>query len=296
MTSATDATTVFYFDGTKLTNLSSGMCNGMTGSAWAWVVGESASTVDFQDGLTNGGYAIKSATANFYDNGDISASADRGNNVTISSTTDARYRSWYLEEVTTLPVTISAAKYATLYVPVALTIPSESGVKAYVISSLTTTEATLSEITTTIPANTPVILQGEAGTYNFAITTSEGFSGTNKLAGQVAAFAVSADDVTNKVYYTLQQNEAGTAVGLFPKTAAGSIAGFKAYLPASNFPTQSVKGVTFKFEDGTETGINAIQGGQVIMNSDAIFNLAGQRVEKAQRGIYIVNGKKVVIK
>ena len=285
MTSATDATTIFYYDGSKLTNLSSGMCNGVTSSSWDWVVGASASTVTFCDGHTSGGYGIQTANVYFYDGG---TNADRGQNVNMESGNE-RYRNWYLTEITTLPVTISAAGYATLYAPVALTIPS--GVQAYYISSLTTTEATLTEIETTIAANTPVILKATAGTYDFVITTGgTDVSATNKLAGQVTAFAVSADDVTNKVYYTLQQNVAGDAVGLFPKTAAGSIAGFKAYLPAA-IPSAGVKGFTFVFDDDA-TGINDAL--RMKNEESSIYNLAGQRISKMQKGINIMNGKKIL--
>ena len=49
--------------------------------------------------------------------------------------------------------------------------------------------------------------------------------------------------------------------------------------------------VSFCFDD-QETGISTIANGQV--QSDAIYNLAGQRMSKAQSGINIVNGKKVL--
>jgi len=47
--------------------------------------------------LTNGGYAIQSSNAYFYDNGDNSDSADRGGNLTINASTNGRYTNWYLE-------------------------------------------------------------------------------------------------------------------------------------------------------------------------------------------------------
>lgn len=282
MSDATDATTIFHFDGSKLTNFGSGMCNGMTRTAWAWVVGESASAVTFSDGESNGGYAIQSSDAFFYDGG---TSADRGS----SLDSNARYRNWYLEKVTTLPVTISDAKYATLFAPVALTIPS--GVQAYYVSALTEKEATLMEITTTIPANTPVILyaadQAAATTYNFDITTAGDFSGTNKLAGQVTAQNVEANSA-----YTLQRNKADkNIVGLYPK-ADGTIAGFKAYLPASAF-NSGAKGVTFRFADAD--GIDSIENGPLGPNN-SIYNLAGQRLSKPAKGVNIVNGKKIIVK
>ena len=97
MSDATDATTIFYFDGTTLRNASTSLYNGMSTSAWAWVDEDAASTVVFFDGLTNGGYAIKSNDAYFYDNGDNSDSADRGGNLTINASTNGRYTNWYLE-------------------------------------------------------------------------------------------------------------------------------------------------------------------------------------------------------
>ena len=298
MTDATDASTIFYYDGTKLTNLGSGMCNGVTSARWAWVVGTDASVVTFQDGLTNGGYAIKSAAdaggtnnANFYDNGDAASdpSADRGGSVTINESTNARYTNWYLTEIETLPVTIGSTTYATLCAPVALTIPS--GVNAYYISEVTNTQATMTEIETTIAANTPVILKADAAdTYDFVITTGgTDVSATNKLSGQITA-----QSVAEGVAYTLQQNVAGTAVGLFPK-AAGTIAGFKAYLEASQLPAEAeVKGLTFVFD--CADGLTEVQGSRFKVQGDEIFNLAGQRLSRMQKGINIIGGKKILVK
>lgn len=222
-----------------------------------------------------------------YDNTSNGIKVDRN----TSPVTSGSYQTdWTLEEVTTLPVTISDAGYATLYSPVALTIPE--GVKVYYVSSLTETEATLTEISDIIPANTPVILKN-TGSFNFDIANEAGtdVSEYNKLSGSIGGGVVVIADEA----YTLQRNEANTQTGFFKK-AAGTIAGFKAYLLAEKITGSLVKGFTFKFEDGTATGISTIENGQVIVNSDAIFNLAGQRMGKLQRGINIVNGKKLIVK
>lgn len=195
-----------------------------------------------------------------------------------------------IEEVTALPVTITAAKYATLCAPVALEIPS--GVKAYYISDVTKTEATLTKLTGTIPADMPVILYAdglsETTTFNFPITTADAFVGTNKLSGQAAAQNVAAG-----VAYTLQtaSNEDLT-VGFYPK-AAGTIAGFRAYLLASALPA-GVKGLKFRFDDAD--GISTVQGSEFKVQDSEIYNLAGQRMSKLQKGVNIVNGKKVLVK
>ena len=185
---------------------------------------------------------------------------------------------WVLEEITTLPVTITAAGYATLYAPVALTIPN--GVTAYVATdngdylTLTAIDGGI------IPANTGVILAGAATTYNFGITTG-GNAGDNALTGTVAAIARPSGS------YILSNGTSGVG---FYKDGATTIPGFKAYLPAAS-PGNGVK--TFRFNE--ETAIEALESAKEA-GSAKIYNLAGQRVTKAKKGIYIVGGRKVVIK
>ena len=184
---------------------------------------------------------------------------------------------WVLEEITTLPVTITAAGYATLYAPVALTIPD--GVTAYVATdkgdylTLTAIDGGI------IPANTGVILAGEADTYNFVITTDDGSAGSNALTGTVAAIARPDGS------YILSNGTSGVG---FYKDGATTIPGFKAYLAAGG---GGVK--TFRFNE--ETAIEALESAKEAGSAN-IYNLAGQRVTKAKKGIYIVGGRKVVIK
>lgn len=292
MSDATDATTIFYFDGTKLTNFGSGMCNGMSASAWAWVIGANASTVEFQDGLTNGGYAIKSATCNFYDNGDNSESADRGNNVTIDANTNARYTSWYLEKVTELPITLNSAGdgyYATLYLPVDATI---TGADAFTIK---VNEAKNAANTTQlkegkVPANTAVLLKGTSGTATATVNTNDTFdSTTSYLSGTLVAVAVNTNGRTDYFLGKNTENQVG-----FYHWSGSVLKGFRAYLPADKVSDTSAKGFTLVFDEAT--GINTIENGKWTIENENVYNLQGQKVNRAQKGVYIVNGKKVVMK
>ena len=76
---------------------------------------------------------------------------------------------------------------------------------------------------------------------------------------------------------------------LYKSTGATTIKAFRAYIKAKT-PGAGVK----MFVDGIETGIDEINGADV--ENGAIYNLAGQRVNKAQKGVFIVNGKKVIVK
>ncbi len=189
---------------------------------------------------------------------------------------------WTVESADNITVTISDAGYATLYVPFAVEIPS--GVKAYTATT-NGTDLTLSEITGTIPAGTAVILEGNEDDYTFAIdATNTDEAITSNLVGNYLASTAPVDS------YVLQKQ--GEVVGFYKVAgAAKDIKANRAYLAVPS--GSEVK--AFVLGD-TATGINSIDNGQLTMGNEAIFNLAGQRVEKAQRGIYIKNGKKVVVK
>ena len=194
---------------------------------------------------------------------------------------------WILEEVETLPVTVTAAGYATLYAPVALTVPA--GVTAHTVT-INGQWAILSEALTTIPANTGVVLVGE-GSHSFAITTADAFEGENALEGTVAATYVTDDAyvlgvVDEKVgFYTATKNQNEGAAFLNNAN--------KAYLPAVA-GSANVASYSFRFGEGT-TGIDQITDNRV--QSTVIYDLTGRRVENISApGIYIVGGRKVLVK
>ena len=84
-----------------------------------------------------------------------------------------------------------------------------------------------------------------------------------------------------------------TGLGFYWGAAEGGAFTVKpglAYLAVPQAQAANVKGFSF---DGTQTGINGVEATAA---KGAIYNLNGQRVEKAQRGIYIQNGKKFIVK
>ncbi len=82
-----------------------------------------------------------------------------------------------------------------------------------------------------------------------------------------------------------------TSDGRIAKAGSGaSLKGYRAYF--TGVPAGFVKGFVIDGEDATDIGLV-----QMVEGSDKpVYNMSGQKVQKAQRGIYIINGKKVVIK
>lgn len=199
---------------------------------------------------------------------------------------------WYVEEAASLPVTITAAKYATFYAPVEVTVPV--GVEVYYATakgidggyiSLTKIENGV------VPANTGVILYAENdGTYNLDITTTGAAAITdNLLRGTVAATYVAEDayvlakDANNEAYF-------GKATKNQQNGASWLNNSHKAYLPASL--ANGAASYSFRFPGTTE-----IENVEVENEDKAIYDLTGRRVEAITApGVYIANGRKVLVK
>lgn len=192
----------------------------------------------------------------------------------------AGYRFW-LEEVTTLPVNVSAAGYATLYAPVALEIPD--GVEAYT-ASFEDNSVALTPLTDVIPANTGVVIEAAEGKYNFTISTSDA-TAQSDLVGSMLTETVAA----NQAAYILGKN--AEAVGFYKLNGTDrTIKGGRAYYVAP-----SGEAAAFLF-NGTTTGIEAIEAALNDVNA-SIYDLSGRKVANAIKGgVYIKNGKKFIVK
>ena len=178
--------------------------------------------------------------------------------------------------------TITAAGWATLYTTCPLDFSGVEGLTAYT-ATLDGSTVTLTEVAD-VPANTGVVLKGEANTYEIpAIASSETAKGD--LEGSATDINVE-DDALN-VYYVLAKT--GDEDARFAKVTSGTIAAGKSFLKVAK------NGARESYSIG---GIapTAIESIQALQENGELFNLNGQRVAAPQKGLYIVNGKKVIMK
>ena len=182
---------------------------------------------------------------------------------------------------------ITEAGYSTFYAKEATLIPA--GVTAYV-GKINGKYLTLTAIEgTVIPAKTPVLLKGSAGIYEMKITTDD--------ASAIADNDLQASEVTTNpdgTQYVLGFENA--EIGFY-KAAIGQsgkwnymIAPGKAFLIVPE--GSEIKGFTFAGDEATS--INEVNGQLSIVNCQSIYNVAGQKLSKMQKGINIVNGKKIL--
>ncbi len=177
----------------------------------------------------------------------------------------------------------NASGYNTYCCDKDLDVTSFSDAKFYVVSDVSASEATLTEVTTGIPANTGFIIEG-TGTANISVPVAATTPSplTNKLEGVTAEKEITAGN------YILSSD--GTK---FVPCTAGKLPANKAYLPSSVVPA-SAKEFLFIVDEAVVTGINEVKAENAV--NGAIYNLNGARVSNPQKGVYIMNGRKVIVK
>lgn len=180
------------------------------------------------------------------------------------------------------PLTVTSAGASTLVLPYDATIPN--GVKAYTLTN-TEGEATAiaTELTGSIPANTPVLINAVAGTYNFH---GEKTTWAKEEQTVGALTSVRACKYVPVGSYVLQNHNG--QVGFY-KVVEGKpviIGANRAYLT----PSVATAAAKINIEYPTVTGITSIKTTSI--ENDVMYNLAGQKVGNDYRGIVIKNGCK----
>lgn len=147
----------------------------------------------------------------------------------------------------------------------------------------------------TVAAGEGVLLrslkEGEAVEEKLPVVEDATKNEGNAFVGLLHDYTLS-EKVDNYTNFVLSKK--GGVIGFY-KANDTRIAAGKAYLRVENYsPSADAKGLSLMFDDGT-TIINEVKGKPSIAD-DAAYALDGVRVENPAKGIYIKNGKKVVIK
>ena len=178
---------------------------------------------------------------------------------------------------------VTKAGWSTLYLDYNVVVPED--VVCYAISGVEGTSVILDEVTGVLPANTAVIVEAEEGEYTFEVTEESAVVESEMLG-------TTKNEYITKDAYVLSIVDGN--VGLYKAQMAGGVwlnNANKAYLPAS--VANGAASYSFRFGEGT-TGISEVKGDSG--NVKTIYDLTGRQVNAVERGIYIINGKKVLVK
>ena len=192
---------------------------------------------------------------------------------------------WYIVPATSLEVTLNStedATWASLYLPFGVELPD--GLKAYTGTRNDAEQTVTLTAIDAVPAETGVILEGSNETYTLTITdvtadiTDNAFSGTNvQLTG-----------IEKSNYYTLGYGSKG--LGLYHPDQTTLRANVAFMLKGA----QGVQGYRLDL-GGTTTGIEGAPAAGAD-KADTWYDLSGRRVTAPTKGVYIQNGRKVVVK
>lgn len=198
---------------------------------------------------------------------------------------------------------ITEAGYGTYYSSKAYTMPK--GVKGYTITGHEGTSLVMKEAYAAgvvVPAKTALVVEGAANKYYTLVAESTDLTpADNKLHGSDKAETTYVDG-TDVKYYKLSYNNEGNNLGFYwgsENGAAFTNGAHKAYL-ALNSETLLSQSRGFSLADlahGVTTGINTTV--KSATQSTFIYDLNGRRINSlngAAKGVYIMNGQKVLVK
>ena len=199
-------------------------------------------------------------------------------------------------------LTVSAARYATLYLDYNAIIPE--GVEVYTANTVDGNRLMMEQVTGVLPANTGVIVRAEQGTYAF----EQSFENAEEIEGNLLRGSAQDEYITpekNHKYYVLSIKNG--VVGMYEDALSGGTFknnANKAYLqlkPQLGIYDEEIDtenpgmqlSNSYYFDFGGTTAIEPVINN---VGDNIYYDLSGRRVENPTRGIYIVNGKKVLVK
>ena len=168
-----------------------------------------------------------------------------------------------------------------------------SGVALYTVKSVSDTEVTLTSALNVVDAETPFIIYNnndEDKTFCLVVSSSDADNVTydsEHFKGTLTAKTFSAADMQAKDHYVLNGHNF-----VWVKDA-GTLAAGKCWIELPKSASSNARALNIVFEDEMATGISTIEAAA---ENDAYYTIDGRRVAQPTKGIYIVNGKKVVVK
>lgn len=199
---------------------------------------------------------------------------------------------------TAISATIGETGWTSFASPYPLDLSGIDGGTAYYASSVGE-RITMTSTEATVPAGEGLLLKGTAGgTVTIPIATTDGTAiEGNKLVGCTSALDITMNTEGYAYFYVLASNNGKAEfqnIKNYVETdnQTVTIPAGKAYL--DGYPTVGARALNMVFEEENVTGVNTVQGSGSKVNG--YYDLQGRRVSQPTKGLYIMDGKKIIIK
>ena len=154
----------------------------------------------------------------------------------------------------------------------------------------------------TAEAGVGLFLKGEPGEFVVPVIESTDEHSLNMLVGTLESTVVNSTDGEMSNYkFTIAEGD--TAPMFYPFEDNTTLSAGKAYLqiPTAWLPATAQKSVSIRFDEGETTDIDELKGENGKLKGESgdvktVYDLQGRKVDTPSKGIYIINGKKVIIK
>lgn len=232
----------------------------------------------------------------WYGNSDNSISTS-GTNIKVS--TDGFYKitanffdyTYVAPEFVTVPATISSVGYSTFSSAYPVDFTDVSDVTAYRATQTADNKVLLTKVSGKVAANTGLVLKGTSTSIPTAISGTSYTSSQNLLVASV-------DDTTvtpgGTYYYYFLAGSSLSDIGFYQLASSSTSGAGKAYLATTVALASEINGVraAWIFDDETQ-GISSVEG---VQPAGVVYDLQGRVASGVKAGLYIKNGKKVVLK
>ena len=242
--------------------------------------------------FTVGDETVYSVSSSHYESAaaDATFTISESSELVVSGGTSKYALDYVIVRAASYAKTIPSYGYVSFSAPLAVEVPD--GVTVYQATEVGDDAVTLEEVSATIiPANEGVILGGDADDYTLTVTSddTDGDFSSNILIAS-SAYPTVGEEGDGYTYYGL--NATNTTTAEFAVIETGTeLSGNKAYLGVSSESSAKTLKITF----GSTTGISeaAVESAS---SDGAIYSLQGIKVSSPSKGLYIQDGKKVIIK
>ena len=193
-------------------------------------------------------------------------------------------------ELTSTNIAMTSAGVCTYASPYDLDFSNVNGLQAYIVSSFNPSTSTLTLTPVTeVPAGEGLLLKGAEGDYEVPFTTTTA-SYTNLLIGVTTPTNISPIN-GSETNFILASGKHG--IGFYTLSESGILAAGKAYLHLPTSDVSSSRPLTLVYENEP----SGIEGISEMEEADRqYFDLQGRRIAQPTKGLYVVNGKKIIIK